>query len=313
MNFSIGGDPEFILIDNAGNLKSAIEIIKGTRNKRIKIEQNEYYYDNVLAECTIKPSKNKEEFISNIKKSLNIFFELVKPYKLSNKSSAYFSSKDLSHKDAIKSGCAAEFCAYSLSTISPKKIDKILKETKLRAAGGHVHLGTDLGKRNESCVMLVRMLDLFLGFAFLLLDNSKESFERRKIFGQPGKYRQPSYGIEYRTLSNFWLTSPKLASLVYDICEFAINFTSEKKYDNFWKVDYEKLNSDDFWNNGGDPANCHQCYGYDCEKFKSLFINENIDYKKNITDIFEYYLDKNIKNKILELIDKKYDIYEEWK
>lgn len=313
MNFTIGSDPEFILIDNSNKIKSAIGIVKGTKNKRIKIDQIDFYYDNVLAECTIKPAKNKEEFVSNIKKSLNIYKKLVSPYKISALSSAYFSSEDLLHKDARKSGCAVEYCAYSLGTISPKKIDKILNSTKLRTAGGHVHLGTELGKKHESCLMLVRMLDLFLGFAFLLLDNSKESIERRKVYGSAGRYRQPIHGVEYRTLGNFWLSSPKLAELVYELCEFTINFTNENKHENFWKIDQEKLNSDDFWNNGGDPSQCHSCYGYDSKKFRNLFIDQNCSYKKDIEEIFNFYIDDRIKNKISNLSNNKsYDIYKEW-
>lgn len=312
MNFTIGSDPEFILIDDKNKIKSAIGVVKGTRNKRIKIDQIEFYYDNVLAECTVVPSKTKEEFIHNLRKSLSIFYKLVHPYKITTIPSAYFSAEDLIHRDSRKSGCSAEHCAYSLGTVLPKKIDKFFNESKLRTAGGHIHLGTDLGRSHESCIMLVRMLDLFLGFAFLQLDNSKESIERRKIFGKAGRYRQPSYGVEYRTLSSFWLSSPKLAELVYELCEFVIQFTIEKKYENFWKIDYDKLNSDDFWNNDGDPAKCHECYGYNCKKFRNLFINKNLDYKKNIEEIFNFYTNKSIKNKIINYQNKNYDLYKEW-
>jgi hypothetical protein len=315
MDFTIGSDPEFILKDQKNNIKSAIGVIKGTRNKRLKINQIDFYYDNVLAECTVKPSKNKEEFVLNVKKSIEIFKELVKPYKITTLSSAHFSSEELLHKDARKSGCAVEYCAYNLEAISPRKIDKIFSATKLRTAGGHVHLGTDLGKKHESCVMLVRMLDLFLGFTFLFLDDSKESIERRKIYGAAGRYRQPKYGVEYRTLGNYWLSSPKLVELVYDICEFTINFTQENRYENFWRVDNEKLNSDEFWNNGGDPSKCHECYGYDINKFKNLFFitGQNlIQESKKIKEIVNFYFTDSIKNQINNLRGKELDMDAEW-
>lgn len=301
MNFTIGSDPEFILVDNQNICRSAIGIIKGTRNKRLRINQNEFYYDNVLAECTVKPSKTKEEFCENIKNSIKILREITTPLTLSNLSSAEFSSQELLHPDARKSGCSAEYCAYSLDAISPKKINKIFKKTNLRSAGGHIHLGTDLGKNHESCVMLIRMLDLFLGFTSLFLDNSKSSLERRKIFGAAGRYRQPKYGVEYRTLGNYWLFDDKQIELVYEVCEFTIKFTEEKGYENFWKVDQEKLNSDEFWNNDGDPASCHICYGYDICKFRKLFTMNKQDLEfnsKEIKKIVNYYLPANIKNKI---------------
>jgi hypothetical protein len=301
MKFTIGTDPEFILSKN-NKIVSAIGIIKRTKKKRLRIEETEYYYDNVLAECSIKPSSNKEEFVYNVEKAIEKYKEIIRPAEITNFSSFYFSDNELLHPDAKKAGCAPEYCAYTLSTISSKKINKILKKTNLRTAGGHVHLGTELGKNHNDCVMLVRTLDLFLGFSSLFLDNKKESVERRVLFGQPGRYRQPSHGVEYRTLSNFWLFDSRLVELVYDICEFSINFVKEKKYENFWKVDYEKLDSDDFWNNDGDPANCHKCHGYDCVKFRNLFVNRDLDYEKNILEIINYYLDKNIINQIRNLL-----------
>lgn len=300
MNFTIGCDPEFIVI-NKQDIISAINIIKGTRDKRIKIKNTEIYYDNVLAECTVKPASSKEEFVENIQESINLLSEIIFPYKLSQLSSAIFTNEELEHPDAKKSGCAAEYCAYSLSTISPNKINKIFKNSNLRTAGGHVHLGTNLGKNHESCVMLVRMLDLFLGFISLILDSSQESIERRKIYGSAGRYRQPFYGVEYRTLGNFWIFNNQLIRLLYDICEFVIKFTEDRGYENFWKVDNEKLDSDEFWNNGGDPADCHLCFGYDVFKFRKLFFmnkQELIEQSKEIKQIIDRYLPDNIKNQI---------------
>lgn len=302
MNFTIGTDPEFILVDENEQFKSAIGIIKGTKEKRIKINNIEFYYDNVLAECVVTPAETKEEFVINVNNSIDIYKKLINPYKISNFSSAYFSNEDLLHPDAQVAGCAVEYCAYALSPISSKKINKIFKNTKLRTAGGHVHLGTNLGKSHESCVMLVRMLDLFLGFTSLFLDNTSSSIERRKIYGSAGRYRQPKHGVEYRTLGNFWLFDNKLIETVYEICEFVIKFTEEKGYENFWKVDNEKLNSDDFWNNDGNPSECHVCYGYDIINFKKLFFMSKEDLEinsKEIKDIVNFYLPDKIKEKII--------------
>lgn len=301
MNFTIGSDPEFILIDEKNNFKSAIGIIKGTRKKRLKINNLDFYYDNVLAEFTVKPSSNKKDFLSNLKNSINICEEIIKPLRLSSHTSAEFSSEELLHPDARKSGCAVEHCAYSLEVISSKKIEKLFKKNNLRTAGGHVHLGFSQVQSHDFCIMLVRMLDLFLGFVSLFLDNSPGCVERRKIYGAPGRYRQPSYGVEYRTLSNFWILDPELTEIVYDLCEFSIEFTNQKKYENFWKVDYDKLNSDSFWNEGGDPSSCHQCYGYNLNRFKKLFFmgkEELANECLEIKDIVDFYLPKELKNKI---------------
>ena len=315
MGFSFGSDPEFILIDEKGNLKSAINVIKRSKEKKINLNGNFYFYDNVLAECTVKPSFSKKEAIDNIRESLLGCANLVHPFKITTIASGQYNDKELDHKDSRKSGCDAEFCAYKLKKVSSKKIKKAIKKSNFRTAGGHVHLGTTLGQSHETCIMLVRMLDLFLGIASLTLDPSDDGFARRKLYGAAGRYRQPSYGVEYRTLSNFWLASPELVELVYDICSFVIDSTQEKMYEKFWKVDYETLESDSFWNNCGDPSTCHYCHGYDVSLMKSLFESEpnkinSVGY--NLKKISEAFMPKYLIEKINKLKCKKFNMYEEW-
>lgn len=315
MAFQIGTDPEFILIDEKNNLKSAIQIIKCGKNKKIKINKSTFFYDNVLAECSVFPSNNSDQFINNIRESLIELSKIIKPFKLSNLCSGNFSEEEMNHKDSRIAGCETEYCAYLLKSINNKKIKNLFKKSNFRTAGGHIHLGTDLGKEDISCVMLIRMLDLFLGTTCLLLENENHYFERRKIYGQPGRYRQPSYGVEYRTPSNFWLMSPKLVDLVYDICSFCVNFVKDKKYEFFWKIDTCKLESDSFWNNGGDPSSCHACHGYNVKNLIKLYemdknkIKKQIESIKKITD---YYFTTDINKKISKLSEKKFDLYKEW-
>ena len=47
-----------------------------------------------------------------------------------------------------------------------------------------------------------------------MIDRNPLQKERRKLYGMAGEYRLPAHGIEYRTLSNFWLRSPVLADFV---------------------------------------------------------------------------------------------------
>ena len=315
MDFHIGTDPEFILIDQKNNLKSAIDVIRHGRHKKIKINKSLFFYDNVLAECSIEPSKDPKQFEENIRESLKTLSKIISPLRISDLCSGHFLNSEMTHTDARLSGCSVEYCAYSLETIDSNKIKKFFKNSNFRTAGGHVHLGTNLGKDDINSVMLVRMLDLFLGTTCLFLENSNHHFERRKIYGQLGRYRQPAHGIEYRTPSNFWLMSPVLVKLICEICEFCIKFVEQKKYELFWKVDLEKLDSDDFWNNDGDPSTCHICFGYDVELLQDL---SNLDKNnlmkkiKPIQKITDCYLPNNIKSYIKSILNKKYNLYKEW-
>jgi hypothetical protein len=49
---------------------------------------------------------------------------------------------------------------------------------------------------------IVRCLDTVIGLQSLFLDEGKE---RRKLYGRAGCMRKKPYGLEWRTLSNFWV------------------------------------------------------------------------------------------------------------
>src|SRR5690606_20951516 len=76
---------------------------------------------------------------------------------------------------------------------------------------GHVHVGYD-NQEAINPIQLVRALDLFLGIPSVLLDNDTR---RRQLYGKAGCFRKKPYGVEYRTLSNFWIHSEDLIKFVY--------------------------------------------------------------------------------------------------
>jgi len=315
MKFTFGSDPEFILMDQKGKFKSAIGVVEGTKKKRLRIGNNQFFYDNVLAECTVAPAESKDAAIENMGKVLKTYASVVRPLRLTNISAANFEKRELLHEDARKAGCEAEFCAYRMKNVSAAGVNKFFEKSGFRTAGGHVHLGTGLGHSHENCIMLVRMLDLFLGTSSLLIDRRPSSIERRKIYGRAGRYRQPKHGAEYRTLGNFWVSSPRLVALVYDICQRVVHLTEDRVHEEFWAVDRERLDSDDFWNSGGDPADCHRCKAYDANVLRKMFQMDREKAIKRGSSIIEFafkFLPDKIKNKICELGSKRFDMYKEW-
>jgi len=117
MKFSIGSDPEFILIDENYRPKSSIGILQSKTSSFNKI-----YYDNVLAEVQVKPSFKKECFVKNIKHSLNELSNKIKPFRISTSSFCNFPIAELEHKDSFKFGCESEYCAYELERIQKNNI-----------------------------------------------------------------------------------------------------------------------------------------------------------------------------------------------
>ena len=53
--FSLGSDPEFMLVDKNGVYRSAIEVIPGTKKRPVTLKGGHTtFWDNVLAECCTK-------------------------------------------------------------------------------------------------------------------------------------------------------------------------------------------------------------------------------------------------------------------
>ncbi len=109
-----------------------------------------------------------------------------------------------------------------------------------RPAGGHIHLGgnqyADYKKLYTNLKTLIPMLDILVGNTCVLIDRHEGNKERRKCYGRAGEFRTPSHGVEYRTLSNFWLKSYPLMSFVFALARMAmdtIHFSTKK--DNFAK------------------------------------------------------------------------------
>lgn len=101
-----------------------------------------------------------------------------------------------------------------------------------RSAGGHLHfgvrhprllsggysgLGVDLRRD------FVAPLDVLCGNTSVLIDREPLAAERRRNYGRAGEYRLTTFGLEYRTLSNFWLRHSALHDLMCGLAQFAAN------------------------------------------------------------------------------------------
>jgi hypothetical protein len=295
--FTFGLDPEFMLVKD-GKYISAIGVIPGTKEKRYEIDGDSFYYDNVLAEMTVKPSRNKNEAIKNIGTALRKFAKLAAPHRLVAQASQKYPKDQLTHDDAIAIGCSRECCVYALREIDPPE-DK-MKGSPLRSAGGHIHIGMPFAQNSLGCFATIRMLDLFLGIPAVLLDNDPSSPARKELYGQAGRFRKPAHGAEYRSLGNFWLSSPKLTGLVYDICDFAVDFLHAGNYDKMWSVNMERLTDPEAWNEDGfDPASCHQCIGYNVKEVRDAI--DNFDKKaaaELMVSVVKKYIPKALYNEL---------------
>ncbi len=128
--------------------------------------------------------------------------------------------KSLNEKSR-KFGCSP---SKNTSLQSSGKIEVDPEKYKYRSAGGHIHLGavnSGDAKAFEDKELLVNVLDIIVGNTCVLIDRDEGNKIRRQVYGKAGEFRTPDYGIEYRTLSNFWLKSYPLMSLVMNLSRLA--------------------------------------------------------------------------------------------
>jgi hypothetical protein len=89
---------------------------------------------------------------------------------------------------------------------------------------GHIHIGYDKSDDNTN-IELIKYLDLFLGVPAIIMDNDDR---RKEIYGTAGRFRPTSFGLEYRTLSNFWVSSIRLQHWAFNAVYSAINAYNNK-------------------------------------------------------------------------------------
>ncbi len=113
-------------------------------------------------------------------------------------------------------------CVPSSNIYGAKSIDVDAMFYMFRPLGGHIHLGFD--KQKVNLAQFVRLLDIFVGNTSVLFDQNDTDLqqERRKNYGRAGEFREKPYGVEYRTLSNFWLKNYVYMSMVYGLARQAL-------------------------------------------------------------------------------------------
>lgn len=218
----IGCDPE-VFVSYNGEVSSGIGLIGGTKFAPLKVVNGALQEDNVLAEFNIDPADNKDKFISNIESVLSQLRE-----RLSGRELVVKSSHEFTH-DALKSfglkafefGCDPDYNAWTF-----RKNERPSADSLLRTAGGHVHVSFDVTDKVKDPYLAAIMMDYHLGIPSVLLDSDTR---RRSMYGKAGACRPKliekgdAYdGVEYRSLSNFWLANRNLMSWVFDNTQTAI-------------------------------------------------------------------------------------------
>ena len=210
-NITLGADPELFL-KQGDEIISAEGLIGGTKHepKMISDEGHAIQEDNIMIEFNIPPSETKESFVANINHVLEYLTILAKQQDctLSIVASSVIDKKYLQTEQATMFGCDPDFNVYIKDINTPPDA-----KSNLRTAGGHIHVGfTNKDNNQEISELLVYAMDATLGLESINLDKDDR---RREMYGNAGSFRFKEYGIEYRTLSNFWIQNDELKEWAY--------------------------------------------------------------------------------------------------
>lgn len=232
-----GCDPEFFFEKNGQIIGSEkiIDIKKGfgTGQKG----KSKYIVDGVQAELNPEPNACRASLANEISKcfrDLHAKISADKSLSINFKPTVKITKEELMSLDE-KSRTFG--CAPSKNINKKSKNSVHLRDPKTymyRSAGGHIHIGAvengayHPGGNTTKFVLreparLIAIMDIIVGNTCVLIDRDPSNKERRKVYGKAGEYRTPPHGVEYRTLSNFWLRSYPLMSFVMNLSRMSVS------------------------------------------------------------------------------------------
>lgn len=246
--FNLGSDPEFFFKKD-GKVVGAEKVLP--KDGFINLGGwGVIIIDGVQGELNPNTSDCREShlfFIANLFQSIK---KLGGGYEISLENTVDISKEEL---ETLSPSCQGFGCSpsYNVYGANPVRVADASKFYK-RSAGGHVHLGiSDAGYSKEEYEKIVRLLDILVGNTCVLLDRDENNKVRRENYGRAGEYRLPKHGLEYRTLSNFWLNSYTLGHFVLGMARYAVMVHMNGMYDRVVAMVDEKdivnaINNNDF-------------------------------------------------------------------
>lgn len=246
----LGADPEFFLKPkdkkNIIGSEKVIDIKKGVPVDSLYSTsfKSAIICDGVQAELTITPAACRAHVGNQIQEC---FKKLNKHLKKTDIVPCFKPTINVTKKEMFSLSQASKIFGCSPSKNAwnnPPKVniaDINPEEYRFRSAGGHIHIGqiNNVSMRtflHDNVEDIIQLLDYLLGNTCVLLDRDKNQAKRRKTYGRAGEYRIQPWGIEYRTLSNFWLRSYQLMSFVMGLAREVVLLVKGNYHEEFFKL-----------------------------------------------------------------------------
>lgn len=213
---AVGADPEVFFVNKDGTGRSAEGLIQGSKHAPVQMPDLPPGFmiqvDNVAAEFNIPPAGDPESFDRNIMQALKYVVGQARKHKckVAVTDVMHFDKKQLSTPHAQMLGCEPDWNVWT-GEVNPKP----QPPGDWRTAAGHLHFSWNNPNQQEAN-LVGKASDLFYGVPALLVTNRSI---RRDLYGKAGCVRFKPYGIEYRSLPNFWIASKKHRQTVFHIAQ----------------------------------------------------------------------------------------------
>lgn len=234
MSVTLGSDPEFFIRDKGKkSVRGSEEFIQGRGIKLYDWESSPTIVrDGVQVEINPQPSTCREGHFGSISGNILRLHEMVEQgnSEIAFEARAFVAPESFEKlsKDSKMSGCNPVDNAHGIK--APKQE---MEKSRLRCAGGHVHVGgdsVDKAVRRLGAESVVKMMDIVAGNTLVMVDQFPGSKERRRYYGKAGEYRVKPYGLEYRVPSNFWLRDYRLYGLTFGLVRLAVGICNSNVY-----------------------------------------------------------------------------------
>jgi hypothetical protein len=230
IKLNLAADPEAFAKTESGIITSVAGLLGCSKEHKLDLNGIRIQEDNVLIEFDNDPYDEFKGFSDSIARGIAECEAILNPLGMSiapGVSSHIFTEAELKSFDpsAFIFGCTPDFNAFT-GMRNPKPASA---DAGLRTAGGHIHFGfkhLGFNPTTDGKIMGV-MCDYALGLTSLLLDGDDR---RRELYGKAGSVRFKPYGIEYRTLSNFWIFDKETRQWAWDQSQKAFNHLKDGSF-----------------------------------------------------------------------------------
>jgi Phage phiEco32-like COOH.NH2 ligase-type 2 len=233
--YASGCDPEIFVEGAKGKIIPARSYLQS------KKQSPKVFYDGIQAEFCPEGRTCLEELCTRIRQGLKEVLTAAQvknpKAKLTIKSSVKLTQAEM---DKLEDEDLIFRCSNSLNIYEDSGEQPEARQYPWRFVGGHVHVGCR-EKTKPGVKAIVKALDGILGVAGVSLAANFDNPERRRMYGKAGEIRLPKHGLEYRVLSNYWLASPLIFHLTFELMRLAWKMGEQGMFSICWQGSEEEI------------------------------------------------------------------------